>query len=181
MGEMPTGVSFVVADLSRLEVRVRFDELDGVRIAAGQRATVAFDALPGAKLEGVVDKVSPGASGQAGGPSFYRYGQRPWFEVAIRLLQTDPRLKPGITAEAEIVVAERRGVLSLPVEAIHEDKTGVWVSLVRGRRTQRQPVKLGLRTQDKVEVVEGLRAGDRVQVPTPKRPRRGLWEEMGEL
>ena len=64
----------------------------------------------------------------------------------------------------DIEVARRAGVVVVPTDAVH-DATGTqpWVLVVGGHRAVRQPVKIGLRGDDHVEVVEGVAPGRRAR------------------
>ena len=73
-------------------------------------------------------------------------------------------LKPGMNVSVRIIVAERRNVVAVPLEAVSrddEDRPFVTVEPGSGRTSIRR-VKLGLANNKNVEIVKGLRAGERV-------------------
>jgi HlyD family secretion protein len=152
-----------VADLSRMQVRVQVNEVDVARLRVGQRARIDLDASRGLTLPGRVTAVAPaavapGTPGQdttAGAASGIIK-----FEVKIDLLRVDPRLRPGMSANVDIITDERHGVLTLPLEAV--DLTASRVTRNVGGRPVATPVRLGLRSDNRVEILSGLRAGDRV-------------------
>jgi HlyD family secretion protein len=156
-----------IADLSRMQVRVQVNEVDVARLRAGQRARIELDASRGASLAGRVTAVAPaaaapaGSQGQAGSAAGGGgSGGIVRFEVKIDILHSDPRLRPGMSANVDIITGERNRVLALPLEAV--DLAGSRVK----RRVAGPPVdtlvKLGLRGDAEVEIVSGLREGDQV-------------------
>jgi HlyD family secretion protein len=154
-----------VADLSRMQVRVQVNEVDVARLRTGQRARIELDASRGTGLEGRVKSVAPasaspaGAQGQgqgSGGGS----GGIVKFEVKIDILHADPRLRPGMSANVDIITDERKGVLLLPLEAV--DVAGSRVKRNVSGRAVDTPVRLGLRGDNQIEILSGLRDGETV-------------------
>jgi len=152
-----------VADLSRMQVRVQVNEVDVARLRSGQRARIEMDASRGAGLEGRVTSVAPTSAAPPG-----TQGQNPSgggggivkFEVKIDILRSDPRLRPGMSANVDIITDERKGVLLLPLEAV--DLAGSRVKRNVGGRAVDTPVRLGLRGDNQIEILSGLRDGDTV-------------------
>jgi HlyD family secretion protein len=68
-----------------------------------------------------------------------------------------------MTVSVDIETARRSGALTIPTGAIHDASSNTpWVLVVRNKHTVRQPVKLGLRGDNSVEVLSGLKAGETV-------------------
>jgi HlyD family secretion protein len=154
-----------IADLSRMQVRVQVNEVDVSRLRAGERARIELDASRGASLEGRVTAVAPASAAPAGSPGQPAGGSGGGggivrFEVKIDILHADPRLRPGMSANVDIITAERQRVLTLPLEAV--DLAGSRVKRRVAGRAVDTPVKLGLRSDTEVEIVSGLREGDAV-------------------
>ncbi|MBL8055701.1 MAG: efflux RND transporter periplasmic adaptor subunit, partial [Anaerolineales bacterium] len=158
-GEPAAGAlpAVVLVDTTLYHVDVAVDEIDIARIAAGQSVTVTVDALPNDVFSGVVDRIAPQASVTAGVVSY-----------AVRVVVTggDPRLRAGLTATAEIIVAEVRDVVLAPNWAIRRDRTtgAAFASVLRAGQVQEVPVTLGLRNETFSQVTEGLAAGDIVAI-----------------
>jgi len=114
-------------------------------------ATILFESMPGEPLPGRVDIVYPTLEEKT------RTAQ-------VRLVFDNPRLllKPGMYAQVEIR-SDLGPRLSVPPEAVVESGTRsiVFVAEGEGYFAPRE-VRLGLRLPDAVEVIDGLRAGDRV-------------------
>ncbi|MBI3177763.1 MAG: efflux transporter periplasmic adaptor subunit, partial [Chloroflexi bacterium] len=129
------------------------------RIARGQLLTVTLDALPGETFSGTVDRVAPTATVNGGVVSY---------AVRLVLEPVDAPLRSGMSATADIVVAEAKGVVLVPNWAIRRDRdTGqVLVSLLKDGKLVEVPVTLGLRNESLSEVKSGVIAGDVVGIST---------------
>jgi len=100
MGELVTpGQSLVtLGDLATLRVETTdLDEIDVARVAAGQEASVTFDALPERVFTGHVTRISPMAEPGAGGVNY---------TVIVELDETDPAIRWGMTAFVDIEVGQ---------------------------------------------------------------------------
>jgi len=128
----------------KMFVEVNVDEVDIREVAIGQRATVRFDAYPDLELSARVSDISRVATVQ-GGVTVVK--------VTLELLKFDKRIKPGFSAEVEITVAKAHDVLKVPVEAIVEKD---------GRYLKPVSVKVGISDEEHVEILSGLREGDKI-------------------
>jgi hypothetical protein len=127
-------------------------------------ADVELDAVPGARYAARVASVdvAPTASGRGGVSYVVRLTLGAGTEADGTLA---PRPRPGMSAVADLRVRTARGVVAVPAAAVFRDgaRDAVWVARADGTATKR-PVRLGAEGEDRVEVREGLRAGDRVVV-----------------
>jgi len=98
-----------MADLSEMEVEAEVDETDIIHVALDQPARVEVDAFQGRPLTGRVSRV-----GQAGRTS----QEGADFLVRVRLDESPPRLRPGMTADVEILVATADSALAVPLQAL---------------------------------------------------------------
>jgi len=103
-----------IADLSQMEAEVEVDETDVVDIALGQGAKVTIDSYPDTSFAGVVTEVGNSAIL----PSSGAQDQSVDFKVVVTLTDSVPSARPGLTAKAEITVAERDSVLAVPIQAL---------------------------------------------------------------
>lgn len=151
----------VLADVSRYYIDVLVDEVDIARIAVGQPVTVTLDALPNELFAGVVERIAPQSSLNAGVVSF---------PVRVALQSANPLLRGGMTATAEIIVERAENVVLAPNWAIRRDRaTGQnLVSVLRDGALTEVAVQLGLRGEAYSEVRAGLNAGDVVAVSTAR-------------
>lgn len=155
-GELTGGQpAFILTDLSRYHVEADVDEIDIGRVAVGQRATVALDALPGEGLVGEIDQIAPSAQTDTG---IVSYG------VTVSLLPTDALLRSGMTANVEIVTESRENVLLVPNRFVSIDRlTGrTFVDKLVGNEIQPVEIQVGLRDEAYSEVLAGLQDGDTI-------------------
>ena len=145
-----------VADPDRLRVRVRVDQPDLPRVAAGQRLVVTFDGLPDRKWDGHVTVVSPGLRDVSG---------RQVGEIEGEIADPTSALPPNASVNVTIVVAEKKATLVVPRGAIQRDQEKRFVWTLRGGRAHRADVTLGVLAPNDAEIVQGLSEGDRVLLP----------------
>jgi HlyD family secretion protein len=149
----PSTPVVAVRDLERLAVDVDISEFDAAQVKRGMRAVLSVDALGGKPVPGAVLDVAP-TGGDAGGVVT--------FPVRVSISVADG-LRAGMNVSVRIVVDERRHVVQVPLEAVRGSggRRLVQVLGVDGRVTRRH-VRLGLANNKSIEVVDGLRAGERV-------------------
>jgi HlyD family secretion protein len=135
----PGTILMTVSDLSAINAEVKVAEADVMRIRTGNTATVSFEAIPGGRYQGHVVDIGASALPQTGTQAAARE-----FRVRVRLDQSDPSLRPGLTCDAEILVATRERVLTAPLQAVVErnGRTGVFV--VEGGLARFTPVTTGV-------------------------------------
>lgn len=142
-----------VIDPASMQLKVQVDEVDVSQVKIGQKAVIGVDALPDVKIEGRVTFISL-LPGQASGVTVY--------DVKVGFSTSESsELRIGMSATADIVVAERTDVLLVPDRAISKDVQGKSVVevMVNGKaetRTVVTGVSDGLQT----EIIEGLQEGD---------------------
>jgi HlyD family secretion protein len=98
-----------MADLARVRARVRVDETDIGKLAAGVPARIQVAAFPGREFGGTVEKIEPQAVVDQ---------NVTMFAVLIGIGNEDGLLRPGMNVDVVFEVAERNGVLTLPVMAL---------------------------------------------------------------
>ncbi len=120
----PGTILMTVSDLSAINAEVKVAEADVMRLSNGLPSAVTLEALPGQKFPGRVVEIGASALPQLGAQATARE-----FRVTVRLDPTSTALRPGLTCDAEIVAAERRNVLTVPLPAVVErnGRTGVFV------------------------------------------------------
>ncbi len=158
-GEMvPTARPPIVlldATASSFRIAVDVDEMDVARLLEGQTVQVTLDAFLDVTIDGAVESIAPIAT-FAGGVVNY--------DVVIRLDPTDVPVRADMTANATILVEEIADVLTLPtwVVRVDQDTGQTYVDRQVGDGTERVDVKLGLRYEGVVQVLDGLAEGDKV-------------------
>jgi HlyD family secretion protein len=160
VGDLVSSNNVVVAlvDLSNLRVLAIVDETDIVLVEIGQEAEITFDAFPSHRFSGQVLEV----------PLQGNLVQNVLtYEVPVSLEgAAGVALKPGMTANLEIVVGRRQNALLVPAMAVQQGEEGnvVLVQDTPQGPGVATPVQVGLSDGTYVEVVLGLIEGDRVVV-----------------
>lgn len=124
----------VIADTKQMLVRALIPEVDVAKITEGQAATVRLDALRDEKFGGRITRIAPAAQEQRGPLAAINPNEPVWFQVEVRLAQTDPRLRTGMTANVDVATQKLRRTLYLPREAVFEEKGLFYVWLVSDRQ-----------------------------------------------
>lgn len=130
------------------------DELDIACFSLGQTVSVSLDALGGQSFAAQVTAIDPEGS-NAGGNSKYT--------VTVTLPRTENMLT-GMTANVTLDLETRRDVLCIPLAALQEDASGLYVYTGYNKRTGQLtdpvPVTTGASDGEKVEILSSLAAGD---------------------
>jgi multidrug efflux pump subunit AcrA (membrane-fusion protein) len=146
-------VLLLMPDLSRMQVKVGIHESIVDRIKPGQAARIT---LPDKILDGKVSSVSP-----VTGPAGWWNGNVVKYDTIIELPSVDG-LKPGMSAEVQIIIDRYTDVLTIPVAAVVETIEGdfCWVKTREG--TKRRLLKLGDTDDSFIVVKAGINEGDEV-------------------
>lgn len=154
----------ILPDVSKMVVETRVRETDIHKVTARQRAAIRVDAYPDLKLTGSVALVGTLAQEER-----ERRGTK-FFNLTLHVDQSDPRLRPGMTARVEILVEERPQALFVPLEAVFE-REGRSFCYVAGRGgADPREVVLGPSNHEFVVIEQGLRRGERVLLRDPSAP-----------
>jgi HlyD family secretion protein len=156
-----------VVDPGRIYVLATIDEVDVGRLRLGQPVIISIDAFPGEKFNGTIRRISPIVSG---GKLETRTA-----DVWIDFSAKDARIKPGMSADIEILITMLTEVLSAPSQAIVEREGKKQVYIAEGTdlapsattRVRLQPVEIGESNWVSTEIRNGLKAGEFV-VTTPE-------------
>jgi|SRR5690554_1448446 HlyD family secretion protein len=179
-----------VADLGAMEAVVRVDETDVPELHVGDSAVVRIDAFPRQTFTGRVTEIGHSSVTRpvSGTVASASGAQAVDFEVRIRLDDPPPTLRSDLSATADIITAQRKGVLSVPIIALtvrertgtqalpqedpaaqaaavraadeQGDEEGVYV--VRNGKAQFVPVEVGIAGAQHFEILSGLTESDSV-------------------
>jgi HlyD family secretion protein len=154
----PGGTQFMVLDnIDEFQVVMAYTETDASSIAPGQKVRLTFDAVPDLELTGSVLSVSPTATAISGVISYY---------VTVVLPSGDPRLKSGMTAQAEVLTKEIPGVLAVPSAAVHTQNGTSVVTVLDPNGTERTvTVQTGATGDGKTQILSGVTEGQQVVLP----------------
>ncbi|MFE9954699.1 efflux RND transporter periplasmic adaptor subunit [Micromonospora sp. NPDC005299] len=152
-----------VVDIGQLGLLAEVDETDVLLVRAGLTAAVELDAVTGATYDATVRSVDvlPTSSARGGVTYRVRLGLG-----AGRLGEGEaaPAPRPGMNAVVHLRVREAADAVAVPASAVFstDGRDAVW--LLRDGKADRVPVTVGVQGQDLVQIVSGVRAGDRVVV-----------------
>ena len=145
----------VLSDLTRLFILASVDESDIGKVKLGQKVILTADAFPGKRFFGKIERIATRG---------VNISNVVTFEVKIEVQGRDKQLlKPEMTANVDIIVADKAEVLIVPSEAVLRKKGDyiVRVKMDDGRLEERR-VKVGISDGVVTEITEGLNQGDTV-------------------
>ena len=146
-----SGSSITITDMGTLQVELTVSEVDIPKVAVGQAATVSFDAISGKTFAGTVKSIMPNATSSSGVVDYTVY---------IKLNETVPQLRTGMTANVDIQTQTASDVVALPSTAIKTNNGEKYVLVVaQGGRTVPTSVTVGASDDTYSEIVSGVTAG----------------------
>ncbi|HEY8020855.1 MAG TPA: efflux RND transporter periplasmic adaptor subunit [Thermoanaerobaculia bacterium] len=172
----PGTVLLTISDMSIVETEMEVDETSIPSVRVGQQAQVRVDAYPNQTFDGVVTEVggSPLTTTTSGTADAIK------FKVKIQLKSPPPSIKPGLSAEADILTGFRAHALVVPIQALvvrdvskpagaaggptpaagvaPREEEGVY--LMKDGKARFQPIKTGLTGELSIEVLSGLQGGE---------------------
>ncbi|MCL5745293.1 MAG: efflux RND transporter periplasmic adaptor subunit, partial [Acidobacteria bacterium] len=146
-----------IGQIDRVHVHIYVDEPELGRVAVGQPVTITWDAMPGRKWTGAVERKP--AEIQA-------MGTRQVGEVIATVDNPGRELVPGANVNAEIRTVVVPNALTISKEALRREGGAVGVFVLRGDTLAWQNVTTGASSITRVQVTEGLHEGDPVALPT---------------
>ncbi|MFI9360072.1 efflux RND transporter periplasmic adaptor subunit [Kitasatospora sp. NPDC053057] len=160
----PSGF-IVLTNPTGMQVTANFSELDSLKLKKGEAATVTLNAQSDTKLNATVLSVSSlpssGSSGGAAGSSAVQYA------ATLQLSGDTSTLRTGLSATVQVVTGEADNALSLPTSALSGTGSSRTATAVHpDGSTERVDVGVGVEGDSTVQVVSGLKEGDKVELPT---------------
>ena len=176
----PGTILMIVADLSRMQIECEVDEADIASVRKGQRVAVEVEALSGRQFRGSVMDIGYAAASDREG--FPREDATVSYAVDILIMDSVDILKPGMTANVQIVTEEVKDVLIVPLQAVvvrpvgqfsgmqtdgsSEDLDGdgemEGVFVYDNGVARLLPVKTGVTGEDYIQITGGLQEGQQV-------------------
>jgi RND family efflux transporter MFP subunit len=156
-----------IADMSSLEVEVDVSESNLSQVRPGQPCEIRLDAFPELRFRGEIHMVVPTAD-----------RSKATVMVKVRFIDKDSRILPEMSAKVAFLSRSVKSEEEKPRTALHQTalvnrKDRKVVFLIKGDRAAETPVSLGGPMGDMVEVLEGVKAGDRVVLNPSNRLRNG--------
>ena len=152
----------MIADLSRLVIKIELNQIDVSKVRVGQRVTASFDGLPGDRFAAHVTEIAPAST---------KTKDLDVFPIKAELDRPDPRIKPGMTADVRIHIEEKAEAITVPIESVRREGGKAFVKKVvaseKAKHTERVEVVIGTQNDRFAEVVSGLGEGDDVLLDPP--------------
>jgi len=152
-----------IPDISEMKVVVKVHESHVGMVRERAPAFVVLDSLPDQRFRGEVTSVAvlPDTQSRWGNPNLKVY------ETEIVVQAPLPDVKPGVSARAEIIVAQLQDVITVPIQAVttRQGQQVCFVKTLTG--TELRPVDVGLFNNRFIEIRTGLQEGDRVLLSPP--------------
>ncbi len=167
----PGTVLMTIADLSVMEVEIEVDETDVIGVKIGQPADVLVDAFPDLIISGTVTEIGSSALLQSSLSEESRD-----FKVVITLQNPPDNLKPGLSASADIITAERKNAVAVPISALvlqddtsnsekrNKDQWEGLFALGPDNRVAFTRIEKGIMGELMIEIISGLTPGQTVVV-----------------
>jgi HlyD family secretion protein len=169
----PGTVLLTIADLSVMEVEVEVDETDVVAVRIGQESNVRVDAYPDVVFVGKVTEVGSSALQRLSGGVSTQESKD--FKVVVTLENPAYRLKPGLSASADVITAEIKDALVVPISALvvretdemdpdrpnaKKEEEGIYVT--EDSRAKFLPVEKGIMGGMMIEIKSGLQENQEI-------------------
>lgn len=149
-----------IADLSKMRVLLNLQPDLARLVKRTQKVLVNVDAVPGKVFQGEVADISQTARAVSSG--WMRSSERTFQSHVDLKLGKNTTLRPGMSAQAHIIIQRFPKVLSLPIECIFTRQDRSFVYLKRGSRFVPVSVELGPQNENRVIIKKGIKLGDRV-------------------
>lgn len=142
-----------VADLSEMIVKASINEVDVVKLKKGQEVKIGFDAIRGVVYQGKVRRISPSGTEE---------DNLVVYPVEVEILNPDDRIRPGMTADLDIIIEKADNALSVPKQAVMSRDGQSTVLVKKQGRIIPEPVVTGISNEINMEIKSGLEEGDTV-------------------
>jgi multidrug efflux pump subunit AcrA (membrane-fusion protein) len=175
VGDTPwRGMTLVeIPDLSQMMVRAKINEINISQVAEEQQVIVKVDALADETFYGQVARVAKLATRERG-------SEIKEFDIEILLQSSDSRLRPGMTAQCDIITDRIPDQLYIPLECVFQEMDTT-VVYPKSRGFKALPIELGVQNNNFIVVKAGLEQGQKVSLYDPSKPIRELGKEAPSI
>ncbi len=152
-----------IPDLTNMRMELKLDEVDRGKMKLGQIVKVRVDAIADRELTAELDWISPIAAVNFRGMGL----TEKTFPARATLKNLDPRLRPGMSATAEVVIESEPNTLLIPVRASFLQKGKPAVYVQKGQQFPIRVIEVGKRNDTDMIVTKGLKEGELVTLENP--------------
>ena len=156
----PASATFSIIDPTSIYFKAQIDQEDVTRVKVGNKTIITLDSFPDKNFESEVTYISfTPVSGQTSTV----------YEIRFKLIgddNQDIKYRLGMDGDATISLRQVENTLTLPVEAVRQDKDEAYVFIKSGDNQilTKKTVKIGIETDDTIEILEGLSENDQVVI-----------------
>ena len=151
-----------IPDLTSIRFEARIEEADRGKLKSEQGGTVHVDAVTDSDFNARVDEISTMAKLDfSGWPPIKN------FLLDLKIDRTDPRIKPGMKANARIAVNRIPDSILVPTQALFQNNEASVVYVQNGGKFVERVVQVGHRSGDVVQIVDGIKPGEHVALKNP--------------
>jgi HlyD family secretion protein len=155
-----------VSSLDSMQLPIEVDELDLPSIKDKMQANIKVDSITNKTFKGEVNQISTVGT-TTNGVTFYT--------VVLSVPNDGQLLKYGMTATAEILIQDKKDILTIPIEALQSRQGKRYVTLKNADGTKvSKEVTIGIRSKTQVEIVSGLKEGDTIVTTATQTRRQNL-------
>jgi len=146
-----------------MRIELKLDEVDRGKLQLGQVVRVRVDAILEKEFQADLDWISPIAAINYKGMGL----TEKTFPARATLKNLDPRLRPGMSASAEVIIERQQNALLIPVRGsfVRSGKPSVYIQ--KGQQFLPRPIEVGKRNEEDIVVVSGLKEGEVVTLENP--------------
>lgn len=152
-----------IPDLTNMRIDLKLDEVDRGKMRLGQIVKVRVDAIADRELTAELDWISPIAAVNFRGMGLTEKTFPAW----ATLKNLDPRMRPGMSATAEVVIESEPNTLLIPVRASFLEKGKPAVYVQKGQQFPIRVIEVGKRNDTDMIVTKGLKEGELVTLENP--------------
>lgn len=146
-----------LADLSRMIVKAKINEVNIPQVAVNQDVDIRLDALPGQTFQGTVKRIATQG---------VKTENIVTYEVTIAIDTLHKALKPMLTANIDIVTKQLEDVLTIPLETLRVENGDDVVELLIDEVPKIRKVRVAFRTDTQAVITQGLQEHDQVIIPS---------------
>jgi macrolide-specific efflux system membrane fusion protein len=150
-----------IANLSRLIVDTHVNQVDVAKLLLKQEVQLSAESIRDESLQAIITFIAPVATVKNAVKGF---------TVQAVIETPSERLRPGMTVQMTVPVANAESVIAVPVAAVFKGEGNSRVVYVRdGDRTERRSVKIGVSNTEHAQILQGLKEGEQILLAEPER------------
>ena len=154
-------ILMTIANLSKLIVQTHVNQVDVAKLALKQEVSLSAESIKDEALDAVITFIAPVATVK---------NSVKGFAVEAVIEKPSQRLRPGMTVQMTVPIANAEGVLAVPVGAVFKGEGNSRVVYVReGDRTERRQVKIGVSNTEHAQILQGVKEGEQILLAEPER------------